>query len=131
MNGVPTGRIQSGGRTRGLLRLTAILLPVVVLMLGDQIDTNNSAWAKEQSATKTHMVEIRQFKFFPATLQVKQGDIVVWKNIDAAPHTATSAKWDSGKLNRNQNWILKINGKGTIEYICTYHPMMKGKIIAK
>ncbi|NJS13469.1 MAG: cupredoxin family copper-binding protein [Sphingopyxis sp.] len=131
MNGVPTERSESGGRTRGLLRLTATLLPVVALMLGYQIDTNDSAWAKEQSVTKTHMVEIRQFKFYPATLQVKRGDIVVWKNIDAAPHTATSTKWDSGKLNRNQSWSLKINSKGNIEYVCTYHPMMKGKIIAK
>ncbi|MHA7821086.1 MAG: cupredoxin domain-containing protein [Erythrobacter sp.] len=87
--------------------------------------------ANEAGGPRTHVVEIRQFKYFPASLQVRSGDIVVWKNLDAAPHTATSQDWDSGRLNRNQSWRLKVTGNGVIEYICTYHPMMKGKIIIK
>lgn len=125
-----SGQAHSGGRIRGLLPLVALLLlPITTLVLGPVISPTGLALAKEHSGATTHMVEIREFKFYPATLRVKRGDTIVWKNIDAAPHTATSAQWDSDRLNRNQSWSLKVTSKGSIEYICVFHPMMKGKII--
>lgn len=124
------GEAQSGGRIRGLLPLiTLLLVPITTLVLGPVILPTSIALAKEHSEATTHIVEIRQFKFYPATLRVKRGDTIVWKNIDAAPHTATSGQWDSGRLNRNQSWSFKVTSKGSIEYICAFHPMMKGKII--
>ena len=36
------------------------------------------------------VVEIREFKFEPATLTVHEGDTVEWKNDDNVPHTVTA-----------------------------------------
>lgn len=85
--------------------------------------------AEALAPAKTHVVEIRQFKFYPATLTVKAGDTVIFKNLDIAPHTATAKSWDSGNLGRNDSWSFKATAKGSFAYICAYHPAMKGTII--
>ena len=122
----------SGGRKRGLLAWAfALVVPMFALGLLLSPTGDSALHAKQSSGPKTHVVEIRQFKFFPATLTVKAGDVIVWKNLDAAPHTATSEGWDSDMLRLNESWELKVTGKGTTEYICAYHPSMKGKIIVK
>lgn len=125
---------KSGGRVGASLATPTLLIATLaVLTVGVEFASADSASAKGNEGTRTHVVEIRQFKFFPATLDVKTGDTITWKNLDAAPHTATAIgqAWDSGKLSRNQSWSLKITGKGTVEYICAYHPAMKGKIVVK
>ncbi|QKG72114.1 cupredoxin domain-containing protein [Erythrobacter mangrovi] len=87
--------------------------------------------AKTTTKPQEHVVEIHHFKFSPATVEAKPGDTITWKNLDAAPHTATAKQWDSAKLNHSQSWSLKVTDKGTFEYICTYHPAMKGKVVVK
>ena len=122
----------SGGRKRGLLAWAfALAAPLLALGLILSPTGDSALQAKPNSGPKTHVVEIRQFKFFPATLTVNEGDVIVWKNLDAAPHTATSDSWDSDMLKRNESWELKVTGIGLTEYICAYHPVMKGKIIVK
>ncbi|QUL36874.1 cupredoxin family copper-binding protein [Erythrobacter sp. JK5] len=123
----------SGGRARGLLIYATLLLaPLTYLVVGFAADHGNPAYAREAgSRSRTHVVEIRQFKFLPAMIKAKPGDVIVWKNLDIAPHTATAEAWDSGNLVRNQSWSLKVTRKGTIEYICAYHPAMKGKIVVE
>ena len=122
----------SGGRRRGLLAWAfALAAPLLALGLMLSPTGDSALHAKQGSGPKTHVVEIRQFKFFPATLTVNEGDTIIWKNLDAAPHTATSDSWDSDMLRLNESWELKVTGKGTTEYICAYHPVMKGKIIVK
>lgn len=120
----------SGGRNRGLLNWATPVVALLLLMLtGTSLGAGQSVAASDASGARTHVVEIRQFKFFPESLRVNAGDTIIWKNLDAAPHTATAQAWDSGRLNRNQSWSLRVTGKGTIEYICTYHPAMKGQIV--
>lgn len=122
----------AGGRSRGLLTFTALLAaPLALVAVGAVGQLASPLQAKESAGPKTHVVEIRQFKFFPATLEVKPGDVIIWRNLDIAPHTATAKNWDSGNLGKDQSWSLKVTSKGTIEYICAYHPAMKGKIVVK
>ncbi|MFA6219762.1 MAG: cupredoxin family copper-binding protein [Erythrobacter sp.] len=87
------------------------------------------ASGKDAVSPRVHVVEIRHFRFYPARLEVKAGDVITWKNFDAAPHTATAKGWDSGRLNHDQSWSLKVTGKGTVDYVCTYHPAMKGRLV--
>ena len=123
---------KSGGRARGLLSFAALLAaPLALVAVGSASPLGNSLQAKERSGAKTHVVEIRQFEFFPATVEVRPGDVIVWKNLDIGPHTATAKNWDSGNLKKDQSWSLKITKAGITEYICAYHPSMKGKIVAK
>ena len=80
----------------------------------------------------THTVTIEAMKFEPATLTVKRGDRVVWINKDVVPHTATAARrFDSKNIAAGQRWTWKAGKPGRHEYLCTYHPGMKGVIEVK
>jgi plastocyanin len=77
-----------------------------------------------------HVVEIRDFEFYPAKLNVKVGDTIKWVNQDAVPHTATASdkSWDSGLLANAAEWEMVVSKDSRGDYICTFHPMMKGSI---
>lgn len=80
----------------------------------------------------THTVTIEAMKFQPATLTVQRGDTVVWVNQDVVPHTATAARrFDSKNIAAGQSWRWKAGKVGRHEYLCTYHPGMKGVIEVK
>ena len=83
------------------------------------------------AAPTEHRVEIRRFKFAPATLQVKKGDRITWINHDIAPHTATaqSEAWDTGRINKDSESTLVVDAEGRHAYFCRYHPAMKGELI--
>ncbi len=78
----------------------------------------------------THKVTIKDFQFSPAELKVAAGDTVVFENQDGAPHTGTGKSFDTGRLNRGQNGEVTIAKAGTHDYICKFHPNMKGRIVA-
>lgn len=83
-------------------------------------------------AAETKTVTIENLKFQPATLSVKQGDTVVWKNADLFPHTATApGGFDSKEIAANGTWKFTAKKKGTFQYICTLHPTMKGTLVVK
>jgi plastocyanin len=74
------------------------------------------------------------FVFDPATITVKTGDKVTFKNTGKVPHTATAddSSWDSGNLNAGQDFTTPaLTQPGTVTYKCTYHASlgMVGKII--
>jgi plastocyanin len=77
-----------------------------------------------------HTVTIEGVQFNPAELLVHPGDRIVWVNKDLFPHTATAADktFDSGSIAANASWGYTVTKKGEIEYGCTFHPTMKGKI---
>lgn len=72
------------------------------------------------------VVEIRKFKFVPKTLVVRPGDVVVWKNMDIVPHTATSKddRWDSGKIEAGGEWASVVTKEMAGKYYCRFHPTM-------
>jgi plastocyanin len=82
---------------------------------------------------RSHTVEIRGFAYLPATLQVAEGDTVVWINRDAVPHTATrdGRRWDSGTINAEQGWRLIAASAGSQPYYCTFHPVMRGELVVR
>ena len=78
----------------------------------------------------SHTVVIKSFKFSPAELNVAVGDTVVFENQDGAPHTGTSDSFNTGRLNRGESGEVTISEAGTHDYICKFHPNMKGTIVA-
>jgi plastocyanin len=58
---------------------------------------------------------------------------VTFTNEDTAPHTATARNgaFDTGRMSQGESKRVTISTKGTIDYICTIHPMMKAQITAK
>ncbi len=82
---------------------------------------------------QVHQVAIRAMQFEPAELTVAVGDTVVWTNTDVVPHTVTSApasplKFDSQAMERKQQWRYTVTVAGDLDYVCTFHPTMLGKL---
>ena len=87
---------------------------------------------RAQAAPATHTVTIDAFEFKPATLTVKQGDGVVWRNADPVPHTATAkGTFDSRSLATGASWRYTAAKKGRFDYVCTLHPTMKGVLVVE
>ena len=76
------------------------------------------------------VVEITNFEFKPAKINVEPGDTVVFKNLDIVPHTATAsdASWDTGNIASGQTQSLNILENMTLDFYCFYHQAMKGKL---
>lgn len=76
-------------------------------------------------------VVMRYMKFDPATVEVKSGDVVEWKNEDITPHTATSASFDSTSVDPDKSWKHTFSEPGNFLYSCTFHPDMKAIVTVK
>ncbi len=82
----------------------------------------------------------------PYNVVINKDDLVTWANVDTAPHTVTSGAglddaesgklFDSGSLGQGQKFSIPAEQfveeqqqPGTsLDYYCTVHPFMKGKI---
>jgi LPXTG-motif cell wall-anchored protein len=78
-------------------------------------------------------VTISDFKFFPKTITVNEGDSVTWNNNGPTLHTATAedGSFDTGNLNKGDSDTITFDSAGRIPYICTPHPFMKGTVVVK
>lgn len=87
----------------------------------------------EAEATTPTEVEIKieNYAYDEKTVTVKAGTTVVWENYDSAPHTVTGDGLDSGKMSKGDVYSYTFTEAGTYEYICTYHPSMKGKVVVE
>jgi plastocyanin len=74
---------------------------------------------------------MKNMKFSPATIEIKKGNTVEWKNDDITPHTATSAAFDSGSIASDAGWRHTFTQAGSFPYYCTFHPEMKGTVVVK
>ena len=83
-------------------------------------------------AAARHVVTIDAFAFLPASLAVSPGDVVRWTNADPVPHTVTAAgTFDSGSIAAGAAWTFKAEKTGRFDYVCAFHPMMKGRLVVE
>jgi len=83
-------------------------------------------------AAGTHEVKVEGMQFSPALLAVQRGQTVTWRNNDLVPHTATAAgQFDSGNIAPGKSWSRRMDKPGVYDYICSYHPGMKGRLEVK
>jgi plastocyanin len=84
------------------------------------------------AVAETRVIAMEGMQFQPATVTVKRGDKVVWQNKDIVPHTATAAgKFDSRDIAVSRSWSWTAKAPGRYEYVCTYHPTMKGALVVQ
>jgi plastocyanin len=87
-----------------------------------------------------HVVEIRNHRFLingkPGPLRIRGGDRVVWVNKDSVAHTATSDPGSSFAFDTKRilpgtkSPVVTFRpGDYTVNYHCTYHAAMKGRIL--
>jgi plastocyanin len=80
--------------------------------------------ARAEEAT----VEILQFKFAPAEIELTVGATVTFINLDLVPHTATGDGFDTGTLKNGESKEITFFEAGDFRYLCTFHRHMKGRI---
>jgi plastocyanin len=90
------------------------------------------------SGGKGASVSLKNIQFSPKTLSVAKGTTVTWTNDDSVNHDVTKTggpgpKFSSGSGNMAQGdtFKQKLTTPGTIDYVCTVHPGMAGKITVK
>jgi len=74
-------------------------------------------------------IVIKDFAFAPATVTIKVGDTVTWRNEDGVPHDATGDGWTSGSISSGQSYSRVFDKPGTYTYVCKVHPSMKAATI--
>ena len=117
----------------------ALLIAVSVACLctvAESCTPSESGKEEENETTKTapihgtHSIAISEMKFIPAELYAKQGDTVVFVNMDVVTHDITeeaSKAWSSSMLPTKQSWSMVVSQSSN--YYCSLHPVMKGKIV--
>lgn len=86
------------------------------------------------STAGTVVVEITGFEFRGPSggsrIEVAIGDTLEFVNRDAAPHTATTSAFDSGRMNQGDRYRVVVSAAGTLALRCDFHPAMTGTIVA-
>jgi plastocyanin len=75
-----------------------------------------------------HRVVIDGMHFSPQVVQVKPGDTIVWENRDMFVHNVTADGIKSGDLQPGKTWRWGVPAKVSFDYLCTLHPVMKGRV---
>ena len=78
-------------------------------------------------AENTITVEITNFEFKPANIEVKSGDTIIFINRDIVPHTATAddKSCDTGLIAKDESQTIEIVSDMTLTFYCLFHPNMK------
>jgi len=82
---------------------------------------------------------MKDIAFKPASVTVKKGGTVKWTNDDSVGHDVTEEsgpgpKFKSGSaggLQGGDTFQQKFDAAGTVKYVCTVHPNMKGTVTVK
>lgn len=75
-------------------------------------------------------IVMKGFQFDPKEATVKVGQTVTWRNEDEDKHDAFSeeAGLDTADIGEGDTATFQPDKAGTIEYICSLHPQMKGTL---
>jgi len=79
-----------------------------------------------------HRIVMKAADYNPQQIRAHVGDVVEWENQDIVAHTATAADktWDVNLMPGRSGRIV-MQRPGTTNYICRYHPNMKGEILVE
>jgi plastocyanin len=81
------------------------------------------------ASADTVQVLIKDFKFQPPEITIKQGDTITWTHPGPASHTVKFADSESEILKNGASYSKTFNMPGTFPYECGIHPYMKGTVV--
>jgi len=98
--------------------------------------TTFGLYAEEASvnpAAKAITVKIDNFTFAPSSITIAPGTTVTWVNEDDIPHTIVESNraFKSKVLDTDDSFSYTFSTPGEVEYFCSLHSHMTGKIIIK
>ena len=111
-----------------------LTLPLALLLIGcgsdSKTDTAVTKAPAAATATTKKTVTISNFKFGPA-ITVGVGAKVTWTNDDAAPHDVVGDAFKTKDLQKGDSDTVTFSKAGTYDYVCKFHPFMKGTVLVR
>lgn len=126
--GTASHRHRSGGVMPSLwIAVAATGLTALVPLSG------HTAQPEARAVAGVHTVIIESLHFSPQRLVISRGQRIKWTNEDPFPHTvtATNGSFDSHAIAPGASWTYVASKAGEYDYICTFHPTMKGVIVVR
>jgi plastocyanin len=122
-----------------IFTVLVVMSLVLVVWGGSATSAAASTKAPDLGLKKGHVVHTvkimekhGRYFFQPASLTIKAGDVVVWKNVSDAVHTVTSNArvfHNKGFLMTGHTFKFTFTHVGTFKYHCNVHLYMHGTII--
>jgi plastocyanin len=110
--------------------MKAILTAVGLLSVALAVGATAAAEGPTATTSATKTVEVVDFAFRPATVNVGKGDRVVFANRAPRAHTATRAgTFDTKRIKPGRSVGVRFGQKGTFPYHCKIHPSMRGRVV--
>lgn len=109
-----------------------LILSSIIIFVSCSTPEERRKVNQEEPVSKSHVVTIQQMKFSPAEVFANKGDTIIWINRDIVDHNVTeeaNKEWSSSTLPTGKSWNM-IATKSS-DYLCTIHPVMKGKLTVK
>ena len=113
-------------------KVRILIIASIILFTNCSTGEQRQKLDKKETANRSHVVIIQQMKFSPAEVFANKGDTVIWINRDIVDHNVTeeaNKKWSSPTLSPGKSWNLIVTENA--DYLCTIHPVMKGKLTVK
>jgi len=97
--------------------------------------SQQSSAPQEPLVRATTLVDVGVYdnRFEDATVTVRPGTTVRWRNYGMHKHTVTGpgGQWDSGDLDFGQEYSATFTQPGRYEYYCRHHEGMRGTVIVQ
>ena len=119
------------------MRRTALIFTALALAVAGCGGDDNESTAPEKTAAPATQsggsgdsvaITMKDIKFDPAEATAKVGQKVVWTNEDDAPHNVVGGPITSETFGKGETFEYTPDKAGTIDYVCTIHPGMEGKL---
>jgi plastocyanin len=83
------------------------------------------------AAAEAVTVTMTDTRFAPATIRIRRGETVTWRNTSQMVHTVTGAGFDSGNMAAGTTFSRTFDAAGTYSYHCKPHQAagMVGSIV--
>ncbi len=119
-----------------------ILIIVIIILVGvfgwvyfaKRSSTQVTTTQSTNSVVSGKTIEIKDFKYSPATLTVKAGEKITVIDRDASGHsvTADDGSFDSGVLTKDVPGTITAPTKpGTYAFHCLPHPSIQGTLVVE
>jgi plastocyanin len=103
-----------------------LTIPLTALLIGCGSETKTDT----AGTTPAKTVTIAKFEF-GAPLTITKGTTVTFANADSAPHNAVGDDFKTADLKQGDRDTVTFDQAGTYDYVCTFHPFMKGSVVVE
>jgi plastocyanin len=113
-----------------LLRPAAAALALTALFgaCGGDDDDGTTSTTSSAAGTAEHRVILKNIVFTPKEIDIKTGETVTWEWEDGSIAHNVVGDGFSSELVATGTFEHTFDEAGTFEYVCTVHPLMKGKV---